>query len=78
MKSSNIEQPVTHNHSRSSDPQALASQQRKLPNHLAFSPKFYQSHELEIAEEYEQAVEANSLEQITMLLNKVLELNEDN
>lgn len=35
--------------------------------------KLYQSHALEIAEEYEQAIDANSLEKINKLLDKVLE-----
>lgn len=39
-----------------------------------FSKKIYQSHALKIAEEYEQAIAANSLEKINKLLEKVLEL----
>ncbi len=39
-----------------------------------FPQKLYQAHALEIAEEYEQAIDTNSLEKINKLLNKVLEL----
>lgn len=39
-----------------------------------FPQKLYQSHALEIAEEYEQAIDANSLEKINKLFDKVLEL----
>lgn len=42
-----------------------------------FSQKLYQSHALEIAEEFEQAIDANSLEEIKKLLDKVLEIDED-
>ena len=34
--------------------------------------KLYQSHALEIAEEYEQAIDANSLEKIKILLDKLV------
>ncbi len=40
-----------------------------------FPQKLYQAHALEIAEEYEQAIDTNSLEKINKLLNKVLELS---
>lgn len=43
---------------------------------MTFSQKLYQTDELEIAEELEQALEANSLEKLKMLLDKVLELDE--
>lgn len=39
-----------------------------------FPKKLYQSHALKIAEEYEQAIAANSLEKINHLLDKVLEI----
>ena len=40
---------------------------------MTFSQKLYQSHPLEIAEEFEQAIDANSLEKIKKILDKVLE-----
>ena len=40
---------------------------------MTFSQKLYQSHALEIAEEFEQALGDNSLEKIKTLLDKVLE-----
>lgn len=40
-----------------------------------FSQKLYQSHALEIAEEFEQALKSQSLSKIQELLNKVLEKN---
>ena len=46
---------------------------RKCVTPMTFSQKLYQSHELEIGEQFEQAIEANSLEQIKKLLDKVLE-----
>jgi hypothetical protein len=41
-----------------------------------FSQKLYQSYELEIAEEFERAIDVNSLEEVKKLLDKVLELDE--
>lgn len=46
---------------------------RKCITPMTFSQKVYQFQEQEIAEEFEQAIEANSLEQIKKLLDKVLE-----
>ena len=43
---------------------------------MTFSQKLYQSQALEIAEEFEQALDANSLEQIKKLLVKLLEIGE--
>jgi len=40
---------------------------------MTFSQKLYQSHALEIAEEFEQAIDANSLEKIKQLLDNVLD-----
>jgi len=40
---------------------------------MIFSQKAYQSRALEIAEEYERAIDANSLEKINDVMNKVLE-----
>ena len=40
---------------------------------MTFSQKLYQTQALEIAEEFEQALGANSLEKIKKLLDKVLE-----
>jgi len=42
---------------------------------MTFSQRLHQSHLLEIAEEFEQAIDANCLEEIKILLEKVLELN---
>lgn len=53
-----------------------ANQQIKCVSPVTFSQKLYQSHALEIAAAYEQALEANSLEQIKILLDKVLEMDE--
>lgn len=52
------------------------NQQIKRVSPMTLSQKFYQSHELEIAEEFEQALEANSLEKTKDLLDKILELGE--
>lgn len=51
-------------------------EQIKRVSPVTFSQKLYQSHALEIAEELEQAINANSLEKIKNLLDKVLETNE--
>ncbi len=53
------------------------SQNIKCVTPMTFSQKLYQSEaqELDVAEEFEQALEANSLEKIKKLLDKVLELN---
>ena len=42
---------------------------------MTYSQKLYQSQGLEIAEEFEQAIDANSLEKIKNLLDKILALN---
>ena len=42
---------------------------------MTYSQKLYQSQTEKIAEEFEEALEANSLEKIKRLLDKVLELN---
>jgi len=52
----------------------VASQDIKCVSPINFSQKLYKSKELEIAEEYEQAIDANSLEKINKLLDKVLEI----
>ena len=41
---------------------------------MTFSQKLYQLKTIEIAEEYEQAIEANSLERVKILLDKLVEL----
>ncbi len=51
----------------------VASDQIECVSPMTFSQKLYQSHALEIAEEFEQALGANSLEKIKKLLDKVLE-----
>ncbi len=55
----------------------VTNQQIKCVSPMTFSQKLYQSHPIEIAEEFEQAIEANSLEKIEDLLNKVLEIGSD-
>lgn len=50
-----------------------AFKHRKCTNPITFSQKLYQSHALEIAEEFEQALESQSLAKIKELLDKVLE-----
>lgn len=55
----------------------VALEQIKCVSPVTFSQKLYQSHALEIAEELEQAINANSLEKIKNLLDKVLETNKD-
>ncbi len=60
----------------SSPPKQAALEQIKCVSPVTFSQKLYQSHALEIAEELEQAINANSLEKIKNLLDKVLETNE--
>lgn len=52
----------------------VAFEHIKCVSHTIFPQKLYQSHALEIAEEYEQAIDANSLEKINKLFDKVLEL----
>ena len=49
-------------------------QQIKCVSPKTFSQKLYQSNPLEIAEELERAVEANSLEELKNVLEKFLEL----
>ncbi len=53
------------------------SQNIKCVTPMTFSQKLYQSQaqEIDVAEEFEEALEANSLEKIKKLLDKVLELN---
>jgi hypothetical protein len=45
---------------------------------MTFSQKFDRSQALEIAEEFEQALEANSLENLKQLFDKVLEISPSN
>jgi hypothetical protein len=61
VKSSDIEQVVTQNDSQGSAQLPLVNQDIKCISPMTFSQKLYQFHELEIAEEYEQAIDANSL-----------------
>ncbi len=51
----------------------VSDQQIKCISPMTFSQKLYQSHAIEIAEEFEQAIEANSLEKIKNLLDKILD-----
>jgi len=73
------EQGVPEDEGQGATPTPPADDQIKRITPKTFSQKFYQSHELEIAEEFEQALAANSLERIKELLDKILELGgEDN
>jgi predicted PolB exonuclease-like 3'-5' exonuclease len=67
---------VTQNDSQGSAQLPLANQDIKGISPMTFSQKLYQFHELEIAEEYEQAIDANSLERIKNLLDKLVELHD--
>ena len=49
---------------------------RKCVSPMTYSQKLYQSHVRDIAEEFETAIQANSLEEIKKLLNTVFELDE--
>jgi hypothetical protein len=74
VKSSDIEQLVTQDDSQGSAQLPLVNQGIKYISPMTFSQKLSQFHELEIAEEYEQAIDANSLERIKNLLDKLVEL----
>lgn len=76
VKASDIEQKVTQGDSHSLAQVPLASEYIRCVSPMTFSQKLYQTDELEIAEELEQALEANSLEKLKMLLDKVLEVDE--
>lgn len=52
-----------------------AFEQRKCTSPRTFSQKLYQFHVLEIAKEFEQAVESQSLSRIKELLDKIIEKN---
>ena len=67
-------QKVSQDNTQSCVQLPQVNQQIKRVSPMTFSQKFYQSHELEIAEEFEQAIDANSLEKIKVLLDKILEL----
>lgn len=54
----------------------LASQHIKCISPVSSWQKLYKYKELELAEEFEQAIDANSLEQINNLLNKLVEPDE--
>ncbi len=58
---------------KDASPNIQMSQHIKCVSPMTFSQKLYQSHALEIAEEFEQAIDANSLEKIKKILDKVLE-----
>ena len=70
MKSSVIQQVVTQGSHHRSPQLPLASRSKKSVSRR-MAP-LYQSHALEIAEEYEQAIDANSLEKINILLDKLV------
>ncbi len=58
---------------KDASPNNPMGQHIKCVSPMTFSQKLYQSHPLEIAEEFEQAIDANSLEKIKKILDKVLE-----
>lgn len=70
------EQKMPKDNTQSCVQPSQVNQQIKRVSPMTFSQKFYQSHELEIAAEFEQAIDANSLEKIKNLLDKILELGE--
>jgi len=74
MESTQIKYEMTQNASKNFQPQPLASRQIKPVMPITFSQRFHQSQAIEIAEEYERAIDSNSLEDISILLEKVLEL----
>lgn len=76
MKARDVHQQVTQDNSFGSAQVSLANQHITCVIPMTFSQKLYQSHPLEIAEEYEQALEANSLHKINILFSKVLEVGE--
>ena len=55
----------------------IASEHIKCMNSVTFPQKLYQLYELTIAEEFEQAIQNNSLEKIKHLFSKVLEIGEN-
>ena len=55
----------------------VAFANRKCVSPMTFYQKLYQKHELKIAEEFEQAVDDNSLEKVKLIFDKVLETREN-
>lgn len=53
----------------------MAFEHIKCVSPMTFSRKLHQSHAREIAEKLEQAINANSLEEIKELLDKVIEID---
>lgn len=49
-------------------------EQRKCVTPMVFSQKLYQSQESKIVEEFKQAIDANSVEKIKKVLDKVFEV----
>lgn len=74
MKSSNSRKVLTQGLSQSRTQLPGANQHIKNVSPMTFSQKLYQLNAIEIAEEYEQAIEANSLEKIKILLDKLVKL----
>lgn len=74
MKSRNSRKVVTQGLNQSRTQLPAANQHIKSVSPMTFSQKLYQLNAIEIAEEYEQAIEANSLEKIKILLDKLIEL----
>jgi len=56
------------------DSNSAASQNIKCVKPMTFSQKLYQNDQLEIAEQFELALEANSLEKIKILLDKLVKV----
>ena len=75
MESSNSEQGVTQDLHHNSVQQSLTSQSIKPVSPMTFSQKLDQCKVIEIAEEYEQTTEADSLEKLKGLLNKLIGLD---
>lgn len=74
VKASKFKQTANQENKHDSNQQPSTNQPLKSLDSMTFSQNFFQAQEIEIAEEYEQAIEANSLEKIEQLLDKVIEM----
>ena len=75
MEVSNINQVTTHNQTYSIAGIGQAKQHIRCVSLMTFSQKLYKHNALEIAQEYEQAIEENSLEKIKNLLDRLVALS---
>ena len=74
MEVSNINQVTTHNQTNSIAGIGQAKRHIRCVSPTTFSQKLYK-YNVEIAQEYEQAIEDNSLAKIKNLLNKLVALS---